>query len=431
MRVFLDFIGCRLNQSEIETIGNQFRYFGHIVVDDPADADVAVINTCTVTANAAADSRKKIRHVYRAGCKQIIATGCWVTLEPDAADLLPGVKHLFSNDDKNNLVSDFLQMDISQCEQGNIIRQPLPGSHQRTRAFIKVQDGCDNHCTYCITRIARGKGISRPIAEILTDINNAFIGGAKEIVLSGVHLGSWGHDFTKRSNITQLISAILKESDIPRIRLSSLEPWDLDDQFFDLWLDKRMCRHLHLPLQSGSAAILKRMGRNITPESYALLINNARRVAPRMAITTDVIVGFPGEGEREFQESLDFIKSMRFSGGHVFSFSPRSGTPAARFDACVPKAVAKERSRIVREEFAQAASNYREDFIREQMTVLWEKASQDKNNGWLLEGLTDNYIRVKAFSDQKMWNTFSLVEISSSDNNALTGKVVNSERFIK
>ena len=349
-------------------------------------------------------------------------------MEPEAADLLPGVKHLVSNNNKGKLVSDFLEVDLSQYQQSSIIRQPLPGSHQRTRAFIKVQDGCDNHCTYCITRIARGKGISRPESEILTDINNAYIGGAKEIVLSGVHLGSWGHDFPKQSNITQLISRILKETDIPRIRLSSIEPWDLDDQFFELWLDERMCRHLHLPLQSGSATILKRMARNITPASYALLVNKTRHVAPQIAITTDVIVGFPGEGEREFQESFDFIKPIKFSGGHVFTYSSRSGTPAAKYDAGVSKAVAKDRSRIIREEFLQASSKYRDIFIGEKMTVLWEKATQEKTNGWLLEGLTDNYIRVLALSPHKIWNEFSRVKITGSDENSLVGEILNAEQ---
>ena len=424
MKVFLDFIGCRLNQSELETIGNQFRYFGHIIVDDPHDADIAVVNTCTVTSNAAADSRKKIRQAHRAGINEIIVTGCWATLEAGAATMLSGVTQIVSNTDKDALVFNYLNKTIPNDEKYDIIRKPLPGQRQRTRAFIKVQDGCDNHCTYCITRIARGKGKSRSVTNIITDINNAYLGGAKEIVLSGVQLGSWGYDFVDKDKLTKLISIILKDTDVPRIRLSSIEPWDLDDDFFSLWRDKRMCRHIHLPLQSGSAPVLKRMARNVTPESYKSIIAEFRKISPKIAIATDVIVGFPGESDQEFQESLSFIKNIGFSGGHVFPFSPRTGTAAARYEDRIPKEIVKNRSRIIREVFYDASHDYKNGYINKQLSILWEKAKFVDRNLWQLEGLSDNYIRVKTQSDEKMWNQISKVKITEIEEDYLWGEIV-------
>jgi len=424
MKVFLDFIGCRLNQSELETIGNQFRYFDHIIVDDPHDADIAVVNTCTVTSNAAADSRKKIRQAHRAGINEIIVTGCWATLEADAAAMLSGVTQIVSNMDKDELVFNYLNKTIPKDEKYDIIRKPLPGQRQRTRAFIKVQDGCDNHCTYCITRIARGKGKSRSVSDIITDINNAYLGGAKEIVLSGVHLGSWGYDFVKKDKLTNLLSIILKETNVPRIRLSSIEPWDLDDGFFDLWRDERMCRHLHLPLQSGSASVLKRMARNVTPESYASIISKFRKILSQIAITTDVIVGFPGESDQEFQDSLSFIKSIGFSGGHVFPFSPRTGTAAARYENRIPKEITKCRSRIMREVFNDASHDYKKAHLNEQLCILWEKAKIVDDKLWQLEGLSDNYIRVKTLSDEKRWNQISKVNITEIEKDSVWGEIV-------
>jgi threonylcarbamoyladenosine tRNA methylthiotransferase MtaB len=200
-----------------------------------------------------------------------------------------------------------------------LARQPVPGGRLRTRAFIKVQDGCDNRCTFCITTLARGAGRSLPVEAILADINAALAGGAQEIVLTGVHLGSWGQDFETPQKIRDLIETILAEAPVIRLRLSSLEPWDLEADFFSLWQDQRLARHLHLPLQSGSAATLRRMARKTTPEDFARLVAAAREHIPEVAITTDVIAGFPGESEAEFAESLEFVRQMNFAGGHVFT----------------------------------------------------------------------------------------------------------------
>ncbi len=319
MKVFLDMIGCRLNQAEIETMARQFRAAGHEIVGTAEDAQLAVVNTCSVTSAAASDSRGRIRAAARAGVDEIVATGCWVTLSPDKARALPAVKQIVPNDKKEILVAEVLGLPADAFDLEPLARAPLPGLHMRTRAFIKVQDGCDNHCTFCITTVARGAGRSRPTADVIADIQSALSGGTQEVVLTGVHLGSWGADLPEWLHLRDLVGSILAETDVPRLRLSSLEPWDLDESFFLLWKDPRLCPHLHLPLQSGSPTVLRRMLRNTNPESFRELVRAARSAIPEAAITTDVIAGFPGETEEEFSETLAFLREIGFAGGHVFT----------------------------------------------------------------------------------------------------------------
>jgi threonylcarbamoyladenosine tRNA methylthiotransferase MtaB len=297
--------------------------------------------------------------------------------------------------------------------------------HARTRAFIKIQDGCDNACTFCITTLARGASHSRPVGDILMDVRSALDGGTKEIVLTGVHLGSWGLDFPTPQRLADLISTLLAQTSVPRLRLSSLEPWDLESGFFLLWKDPRLCRHLHLPLQSGSETVLKRMARKITPGSFAALVKSARAAIPDVAITTDVIVGFPGETGAEFSETLDFVKSMQFAGGHVFTYSARPGTPAARMNTQVPHQVRKERNAALRAVLDESAVAYQSRFIDHILPVLWEASSTLTDTGWRLEGLTDNYIRVNAVAPQVRWNRLDEVRLVSINGDGMKGKITN------
>ena len=419
MKVYLDTIGCRLNQSEIETMARQFRSTGHDIVATADEADMAVVNTCSVTSKAAADSRGTIRRIARAGVSEIIATGCWVTLQPEKAAALPNVLRVVDNKQKESLVPEILNMPAEAFDLEPIAREPLPGLRQRTRAFIKVQDGCDNHCTFCITTIARGEGRSRPLGDVIADVQSALDGDTKEVVLTGVHLGSWGQEWG--THLRELVKAILKETDTPRLRLSSLEPWDLDADFFRLWEDERMCRHLHLPLQSGCGATLKRMARKTTPASFRDLMAAARQIMPDVAITTDVIAGFPGETDEEFAESLDFIKAMNFAGGHAFTYSPRPGTGAARLGGQVRHEVRKWRNAVLRATFEEGGRLYREKFVGQKMSVLWESVTEINGQGWQMEGLTGNYLRVKALAPSPLWNQISLVKLQNSDGNGLTG----------
>lgn len=423
MKIYLDTIGCRLNQAEIEQYARQFRAAGHTLVAEPCHADMAVVNTCAVTTAAEADSRQKIRHIIRYGVEQIVATGCWATLQSGGDFLSNNVTHLIPNDKKDQLANLVLGISSQAVPLEPIERKPVPGVRQRTRFFVKVQDGCNNRCTFCVTTIARGPGRSRSIRDILVELQAAE--SAKEIVLTGVHLGSWGKDFSQSLHLSDLIQAILRETDFPRIRLSSLEPWDLSPEFFQLWENPRLCRHLHLPLQSGCEATLRRMARRIKPKSFAGIVEAARQVIPEIAVTTDLITGFPGETDEEFEESLEFVRRMGFAGGHTFTYSARTGTAAAHMPDQIESGLRKERAARVREIFSEASAAYRNRFIGRVLPVLWESASKLNQKQWTLSGLTDNYLRVHTNSDHSLCNQITPVSLIKVLPDGLTGKIRN------
>ncbi|MGE5250325.1 MAG: MiaB/RimO family radical SAM methylthiotransferase [Bacteroidota bacterium] len=431
MKVYLDTIGCRLNQAEIETMARQFRALGHEIVPQPGEAEVAVVNTCAVTGEAVSDSRGRVRHAARLGAEEVVVTGCWATLEPGAAGALPGVSRVVPNSRKESLVVESLPPDERRANKQAfdaepISRVPLPGLHRRTRAFIKVQDGCDNHCTFCVTTVARGPGRSRSLSDVILDIHSALAGGAKEVVLTGVHLGSWGQDLIGSARLRDLTATILRETDVPRLRLSSLEPWDLDADFFSLWRNPRLMPHLHLPLQSGSASTLKRMARKTTPRSFRLLVGAARRAIPGLAVTTDLIAGFPGETGDEFAESLAFVREMEFAGGHVFTYSPRPGTGAARLPAQIRPEIRKTRNHVLQEALQESAHAYRNRFVGSRFDVLWESASGLDEQGWQMEGLTPNYLRVSASASAPRWNEIDPVELTGLTKEGLRGVIRDS-----
>jgi len=424
MKIYLDTIGCRLNQAEIETMARQFRVAGHEVVAAPEFADMAVVNTCTVTTQAASDSRSKIRNIARAGVGQIFPTGCWTTLQPSEAASLPNVLKIIPNINKEKLVPEILNLPADTFEVEPISRTPLPGLHHRTRAFIKVQDGCDNHCTFCITTIARGEGRSRPLLEVIDDISSALAGGAKEIVLTGVHLGSWGQEVGR--HLRDLVKAILRDTDTPRLRLSSLEPWDLDADFFSIWEDDRLMPHLHLPLQSGSESTLKRMARKTTPDSFRKLVKAARGMIPNVSITTDIISGFPGESDREFAETVAFVREMDFAGGHVFTYSPRPGTGAGKMKGQIRPEVGKKRNHNLQDALEMSANAYRRKFLGRRMSVLWESTSEFGEYGWQMEGWSGNYLRVTALASSPRWNKLDEVELVELNGGVLSGVIRDS-----
>jgi len=406
-------------------MAGQFRAAGHVLVDNPAEADLVVVNTCVVTTAAASDSRQKIRQASHAGAERIVVTGCWATLQPDTAAAMPSVTRVFTNPQKAHLVSELLSIPEENFDLEPIARHPLPGSHKRTRAFIKAQEGCNNFCTFCITRLVRGEAQSMPIGTVLKDIHSAVAGGAQEIVLTGVHLGAWGKDFSPPAQITSLVRTILAETDVHRLRLSSIEPWDLDAEFFSLWQNPRLCKHIHLPLQSGCDATLKRMGRKTTQAAYIELVQMARSAAEDIAITTDIIVGFPGETETEFSESSTFIRKMGFAGGHVFHFSPRPGTPAARLPDQVSRVATKHRSTDLRLALSESAQNYRRSYLGEVMPVMWEVADDLGSGKWHLEGHTDNYLRVSLTAPGNLWNKIALVRLTELTSDGFIGELQN------
>ena len=383
MKVHLRMVGCRLNQSEIESMARQFQDMGHEVVDRPEDADHFVLNTCAVTQEASKTSRKLVREFHRSNPQaETTVTGCYAQIAPKELDTLPGVARVIGNADKDDLVSFVTGEEIKVFDSEPIERTPPVRSPGRTRAFVKAQDGCDNKCTFCVTTIARGHGRSRTIDEVLREVNTLRQLGYQEAVLTGVHLGSYGHDLGRADGLAQLVRALLRHSDMPRLRLSSLEPWDLAPGFFELWRDPRLCRHLHLPLQSGCDATLKRMRRNTNQEAFRALMQAARETIPGVRITTDVIVGFPGETDREFATSRAFIEEMRFDGLHVFRYSSRPGTPASRMKHQVSGQVKRGRSAELLAISDSMEENFAARLSGRYQNVLWG-ANHWRYAGWI------------------------------------------------
>jgi threonylcarbamoyladenosine tRNA methylthiotransferase MtaB len=425
MRIYLDSVGCRLNQSEIELLGRDFRARGHEIVAAAGEADLAVINTCAVTVQAGAESRKLIRRTARAGAGEVVATGCWATFDPAGAAALSGVTRVVTNPEKDGLVPLVLDLPAETFDLEPVAREPLPGARLRTRAYIKLQDGCDNRCTFCITTVVRGAGRSRALGDVLADIRAAVDGGTREVVLTGVHLGSWGQDLDGSLRIRDLVAAVLGHTDAARVRLSSLEPWDLDAGFFSLWADEpRLCRHLHLPLQSGCDRTLRRMARKTSQKSFRKLLREARAACPEMAITTDLIAGFPGETEDEFSETAAFVEEMEFAGAHVFPYSERPGTAAASMPGQVDHPVRKQRAAALRRIVRQSERRYRERFAGRTLPVLWESAAGLGPDGWHMTGLTDNYLRVSAVASRDLWNELTPVVLEEVTEEGLRAQIV-------
>ncbi|NLE51817.1 MAG: tRNA (N(6)-L-threonylcarbamoyladenosine(37)-C(2))-methylthiotransferase MtaB [Chloroflexi bacterium] len=414
MKVYLEFTGCRLNQSEIETLARQFGQAGHQVVGSPSEADLCVVNTCAVTNEAARSSRTMIRRLNRSNAgAQIVATGCYAELSPQAVGSLPGVKMVVGNAEKDRLVPIVLQDDAlaEVYDREPLERESLPGALGRTRAFVKAQDGCDNRCTFCVTTIARGKGRSRALADVVREVQRLVEAGYQEVVLTGVHLGSYGHDLGVRDGLAHLVRALLSETDVPRLRLSSLEPWDLSVEFFELWENPRLCRHLHLPLQSGCDATLKRMARRTTQAKFRTLVEAARARIADLALSTDVIAGFPGETDTEFETSFAFVREMDFMKLHVFRYSKRPGTAAAKMPGHVAEDVKKARSARLLALSNEGAGRFARRFLGREMPVLWEQVSGATPDGFVNSGLTDHYLRVEFVSPDALTNTITTVRV--------------------
>jgi threonylcarbamoyladenosine tRNA methylthiotransferase MtaB len=401
MQVYLESLGCRLNTAEIETLARHFAGAGCQVVTIPEAADVIVLNSCAVTAQAARKSRHRLHTLHRFSPQAHLAVvGCWATADAARAAALPGVTWIIPNVDKARAVEIITGRDAAPAAWS-------PGRWGRTRAFLAVQDGCDHACTYCITRVLRGPARSRPLDDAVQAARDLVAQGAQEIVLTGVSLGAYGHDLGLASGLAALAEAILQTTDVPRLRLSSVEPWDVDDALLRQWENPRLCRQLHLPLQSGSDAVLKRMGRRTNAEQFAALVEVARAISPDIAITTDVIVGFPGETEADFAASLDVVTRMAFARLHVFPYSERAGTPAVRLPGAVPAAIRVERAARMRALGEQLAAEYRLKFIGQMLPVLWEQ--QDEAGTW--RGLTDNYLEVTTQSERDLYNQITLAKV--------------------
>ncbi len=396
MKVHLKTLGCRLNEAELETWAQAFQQSGHQITRQAETAHLIVINSCAVTQDAARKSRQLIRRIHRDNPQaKLVVSGCYATLNEDEAASLLGVDLVIGNKDKDRLVDKALtelnmdSMPALSTEPGEISLF----TRGRQRAFVKVQDGCRYRCTFCIVTVARGEESSRPVQAVIEEINALHRQGITEVILTGVHLGGYGSDLG--NNLSDLIKAILAKTDIPRLRLGSLEPWELPDDFFQLFENPRLMPHLHLPLQSGSDTVLRRMARRCKSEEFAAIVSRLRAQIPHFNVTTDVIVGFPGETEQEWQESFNFIKQTGFGHIHIFTYSSRAGTKAAGLPNQLSNEVKKQRSKQLHELAETMKLKFFEDNVGHKFPILWEGYSEALNDDkQRVFGYTPNYLRV-------------------------------------
>lgn len=409
-------------------MARQLMAAGHEIVDDAAVADKVIINTCAVTAAAARDARNRTRRIHRANPgAEILLTGCYATIAPQELGRVKGAGRLVANREKEQLVQLIdpqARIDLPVFDREPVMRDFLAGSVGNTRAFVKVQDGCDNRCTFCVTTIARGEGQSRHLGDVVAEIQALATAGYQEAVLTGVHLGSYGHDFGNQTGLYELVRAVLRHTDIPRLRLSSLEPWDLDPDFFTLWEDSRLLPHLHLPLQSGSDKILRRMARRTSRASFRQLVEAARSCISDLNLSTDIIVGFPGETEEDFEESLAYVEEIGFSRLHVFSYSRRPGTAAAKMPHQVPGPTKKERVHRMIELGKALSLSFHRCYETRTRNVLWETNTGANKDGLRWLGYTDNYVRVTAHGPTDLFNAITPTRLTNARPDGMWGQIL-------
>lgn len=421
MKVHLASLGCKLNQSEMDRLREQLAAAGWVLA--PAgDADVLVLNTCAVTAEAARKSRQALRRLRsQAPNAKLVAAGCYAELWPDEVAAAAGPDLMVGNRDKERLAEILQGLGVETAPS----QQEEPLSRPRTRAFIKIQDGCDNACAYCVVHVARGRSRSVPPAEVVTEVRRAVEAGHREVVLTGVNIGAYGED-EGGHDLGGLVRLLLRETSVERLRLSSVEPWSFREEWLELWASPRLCRHLHLPLQSGSDAVLERMNRPYRAADFAALARAVQKAVPAAALTTDIIVGFPGETEAEFRETAALVESVGFARTHVFPFSARPGTPAAGMAAQVASGVTQMRCRELRAAAARAASEFAARFAGQTLDVLWEQRRQDGR--WA--GLTDNYLRVYTEANQDLRNRITPTALKEPVGGGLRGQVVEIDKGV-
>ncbi len=390
-------LGCKVNQYDTQSIREQFERAGFKELENSHPADVYVINTCTVTQKADAESLGFIRRARRENPKaKIIVTGCLVELDAKKIRQIKGVNRIIKNKNKNKILP-----------KGKGITTYFKG---HTRAFLKIQDGCDNFCSYCKVPLVRGASKSRPLTEIVDEAKQLVKNGYKEIVLTGICLGSYGRDLVPRIGLIDVIVVLEKIDGLWRIRLSSIEAGDVSDELIKkMSQSKKLCRHLHIPIQSGDDEILKKMNRKYTHKSYLGLINIIKKAVPGVAITTDVLVGFPGEGENNFQNTVRLVKKIMPLRVHIFPFSSREGTAAANLKDEINPQIIKERIARLKDITEGLSLKYRRQFLGKKIDVLVEGCSKIKPD--YLEAYTDNYIKVLIKGDSGLKNKLVCVKL--------------------
>lgn len=422
MRIHLKTLGCRLNEAELETWSREFQTRGHHLTQDAESADLLVVNTCAVTEEAVRKSRKLLGRASRQNPHaRLVVSGCYASLDPSATAQAEGVDLVIDNRDKDRLVEIVSrELDLNTMPQA-AMEPDTTGllARGRQRAFIKVQDGCRYRCTYCIVTLARGEERSRPASQVIDEINRLHCEGIQEVVLTGVHIGGYGSDIG--SDISGLIRQVLEQTEIPRLRIGSIEPWDLPRSFWSLFENSRFMPHLHLPLQSGSDSVLRRMSRRCRTDEYRALIRQARAEVPDFNVTTDIIVGFPGETDSEWRETLDFVEETGFGHLHIFAFSPRTGTKAAVLPDPVSREVKRQRSEALHRLGESMKRSMTADYVGRTLPVLIEGSGE---NGW--SGYTPNFLRVQLAPTPELSLENRIIEImlsgTTEDGQGLLGR---------
>jgi len=396
MKVAFYTLGCKLNQAETESLASRFSEAGFQLVSAGDGADIYIANTCTVTHVADRKSRHWLRLARRRNPRAlIIATGCYA--QRDRQELVPLADLIVDNKEKGNLLALIQTLrgrDESETKQSRMLAAAV-----RTRSLIKIQDGCHSSCAYCIVPKVRPNEYSLPASLIIDEVKQKVALGYKEAVLTGTKVGSYQDDDT---NLGALVKRILTSTSIERLRLSSLQPSEISPELLALCQDERLCRHFHLALQSGSESVLQRMKRSYSLYQYQRTVHLIRKMIPKVAITTDVMVGFPGESDEEFEQSYSFCLQAGFANIHVFPFSPRPDTAAAAMTGQVADKIKQERNQRMLELAQSSRRRFSEQFLGQTMPVLWEKETEPGSGTY--SGLTSNYIRIFARSHKDLSN---------------------------
>ena len=379
MKVSVLTLGCKVNQSESDDIESNLISCGSTIVPLLEQPDYCIINTCTVTAKSDYQSRQLIRRALRSGAK-VIATGCYAHLRPHEISNIDPRIHIVDNNNKSNI-----NKMIHNKKESNTSYY-----YKRSRAYLKVQEGCNFSCSYCVVPLARGKSRSIDESAIMRKAIDLEEAGYKEIVLTGIHLGLYGYDLNPKTNLSELLRKILKKTKIPRIRLSSLEVNEITDHVIEILQEKRVCPHLHVPLQSGDDTILRLMKRTYTTEKFLKTIERILKKIKDIALGTDVIVGFPGEGEKEFMRTKDIIKSMPISYLHIFPFSKRPNTEASRMKNQNTKHIMHERYDQLNALHILKKNEYMKSYLDKTLEVIIEQ----RGEGDMVVCTSSNYLKI-------------------------------------
>lgn len=403
-RVAFETLGCKVNAYETEAMIELFKKSGYEIVDFEESADIYVVNTCTVTSFGDKKSRQMIRKAKRQNDDAVIAVvGCYSQVAPDKVMEIPGVNVVVGTNDRKRIVEfieDFLRDRAPIKHVGNIMKVgefeelDIDEFRDKTRAFLKIQDGCNNFCSYCLIPYARGPIRSRDPEKVVEQVKRLAGSGFKEVILSGIHIASYGRDING-VNLMDLIEKIQYIEGIERIRIGSLEPTFFSNTVIERLKNiPKLCRHFHISLQSGCDETLKRMNRHYTTSEYENYVHKLRDALHEVSVTTDIIVGFPGETDDEFNKTYNYLKKLELSKTHIFKYSPREGTPAANYKDQVTPYKKDERSNALIELNSINESRFIERFAGGKMMVLYEAQCKDLEG--YVEGYTDNYIEVKA-----------------------------------